>query len=397
MSKQLLPALLILIDKRFDINKHLKTNIALLTVAFLIVLSAVRSGTGRLSLAAIARALPSSGRAHSREKRLSRFLKNPKLDYRTMTTSLAPLLLAERKGLCPILIDQTKSGNAQSLVAAVPYAGRALPLSLYTFEYPLIEPNLNSQNQLEHIFLLDVEEALPVGLIPVWIGDRAYARSLLLAQNEKEGRLYIIRGRGDTVITYQGRRMKLRQLTAKPGIPIRYRDVLYHSVRKVRIDVVVYHNSAFEEPWHLLVPVTSRELLDEDQIVGLYRERMQIEQSFRDFKTHLGLRGLNLQVSVTARMGRLLLAFCLAYVLCVLLGEGPVGNEARKVFEIPRCKARHGTKRTLSSLTLAMHMLSHPDWFRRSLNYLLRLIRKAVQHKPLLPEIFCLIPSERDP
>jgi len=23
---------------------------------------------------------------------------------------------------------------------------------------------------------------------------------------------------------------------------------------------------------------------------GLYRERMQVEQSFRDFKTHLGLR-----------------------------------------------------------------------------------------------------------
>jgi hypothetical protein len=112
-----------------------------------------------------------------------------------MTTSLAPLLFRKR-GLCPILIDQTKSGNAQSLVAAVPYAGRALPLSLYTFEYPLSEANLKSQNQLEHIFLLDVEEALPVDLIPVWFGDRGYARYLLLEQSEKEGRLYILRGRG---------------------------------------------------------------------------------------------------------------------------------------------------------------------------------------------------------
>ena len=43
--------------------------------------------------------------------------------------------------------------------------------------------------------------------------------------------------------------------------------------------------------------------------------------------THLGLRGLDLQVSVTARMGRLLLAFCLAYVLSVLLGESPLGHE----------------------------------------------------------------------
>jgi hypothetical protein len=124
---------------------------------------------------------------------------------------------------------------------------------------------------------------------------------------------------------------------------------------------------------------------------------MQIEQSFRDFKTHLGLRGLNLQVSVTARMGRLLLAFCLAYVLSVLLGESQLGHEARKVFEIPRYIPRHGTKRTLSALTLAMHMLSHPDWIKRSIHYLLKLIRNAIQLKPLLPETLCMIPSQRAP
>jgi hypothetical protein len=64
-----------------------------------------------------------------------------------MSTALAPLILSARSGLCPILLDQTQSGNAQTLpdrqaglVAAVPYAGRALPLSLYTFAYPLSEP-----------------------------------------------------------------------------------------------------------------------------------------------------------------------------------------------------------------------------------------------------------------
>jgi len=60
--------------------------------------------------------------------------------------------------------------------------------------------------------------------------------------------------------------------------------------------------------------------------VELYRERMQIEQSFRDFKTHLGLRGLNLQIDIASRMGRLLLAFCLTWVLSVLLGESPLDN-----------------------------------------------------------------------
>lgn len=239
--------------------------------------------------------------------------------------------------------------------------------------------------------------ALPSELIGVWIGDRGYARSLLLLQSEKEGRLYIIRGRGDTIITCQGRRMKLKQLKTKLNQAIRYEDVLYHSNRQVRIDVIVYHNPAFTEPWYLLVPPTSRVLLNAEQIVELYRERMQIEQSFRDFKTHLGLRGMNLQVSVAARMGRLLLAFCLAYVLCLLLGDSLLGEDARQVFEIQRNRPRHGTKRTLSVLTLSMLMLSHPDWLKRSLRYLIQIIRNAIHNRALLPKSLCLIPHQRSP
>ena len=98
---------------------------------------------------------------------------------------------------CPVILDQTKSGSAQALLEAVPYAGRALPLGCYTFAYPLTEPALKSQNQLEHIFLLDTEISLPLGVIAVWIADRAYARSLLLQQSEQEQRPYIVISSGD--------------------------------------------------------------------------------------------------------------------------------------------------------------------------------------------------------
>jgi hypothetical protein len=83
-----------------------------------------------------------------------------------------------------VILDQTKSGSAQAILAAVPYAGRVLPLSCYTFAYPLTEPAIKSQNQLEHIFLLDTETSLPSGVMALWIADRAYARSLLLQQCE---------------------------------------------------------------------------------------------------------------------------------------------------------------------------------------------------------------------
>lgn len=105
-----------------------------------------------------------------------------------------------------------------------------------------------------------------------------------------------------------------------------------------------YYDPTYKEPWYLLVLVAYRSLLKTNLVVDLYRERMQIEQSFRDFKTHLGPRGLNLKIGIDPRMGRLLLAFCLAYILCVLLGESSLGEQARKTFELPRRTPRHGTR-----------------------------------------------------
>jgi hypothetical protein len=398
MDEELIRALSQLMETRFSgLTKPIRNNLVVLTFAFIVVLSAVRSGQGRLSLAALARALPTLGTAHAREKRLQRFLKNPRLDFRTVTGSLAAILLPPGKRFCPVILDQTKSGSAQAILAAVPYAGRVLPLACYTFAYPLTEPAIKSQNQLEHIFLLDTETSLPRGVMAIWIADRAYARSLLLQQSEQEQRPYIVRGRKETIITCQGRRMKLGHLHAPPRKALRYQNVLYHAHRKVPVDVIVYYDPTYREPWYLLVPMAFRNLLETDLVVDLYRERMQIEQSFRDFKTHLGLRGLNLQIDIAPRMGRLLLTFCLAYILCVLLGESSLGQQARKGFEIPRRTARHGTRRTLSALSIAMLILSHPKWVQRAIALLLKIICKASAQRSLLSTTQLYLPRALPP
>ena len=171
---------------------------------------------------------------------------------------------------------------------------------------------------------------------------------------------------------------------------------LYHAHRKVPMDVIVYDDPTYQEPWYLLVPVAYRNLLETELVVDLYRERMQIEQSFRDFKTHLGLRGLNLQIDIAPRMGRLLLTFCLAYILCVLLGESSLGQQARKGFEIPRHAARHGTRRTLSALSIAMLILSHPKWVERTIALLLKIIWKA-SRRPLLSVTRLYLPEALGP
>jgi len=347
--------------------RPVQKNLAVLTVAFLRVLGAVRSGHGQLSLAALFRVLPTPGTPHAREKRLHRFLHNPRLDPRSVTDGLARLIFGSRgRGLWPILFDQTKAGATQALFAGVPFQGRALPLAVYTFQYPWQEKTARSQNQLEEVFLADIETALPTRVRPVFIGDRGYARAALLRQSNRQGRLYIIRGRAGTRVEYQGRSCKLAELLGEDRRAIRYPRVLYQARERVPVDVVVYHDPEFQEPWWLLVPSQSSALLPVRTVVALYRERMQVEQSFRDFKTHLGLRGLRLKVNIAERTGRLLLAFTMAYCLALLLGVSREAEKARRDLEIPRRRPRHGSCRTLSVLYVALAMLSHPRWRERA-------------------------------
>ncbi|MBI1874640.1 MAG: hypothetical protein HYS05_12270, partial [Acidobacteria bacterium] len=78
------------------LRRTVQRNLAVLTVAFLRLLGAARSGHGRLSLGALFRVLPTAGTAHAREKRLRRFLENPRLDPRGVTGGLARVVFGER-------------------------------------------------------------------------------------------------------------------------------------------------------------------------------------------------------------------------------------------------------------------------------------------------------------
>lgn len=358
-----------------ELRGSVRKTLVVVCTALVAVMAGARSGAGRLSLAALYRGLPLPSRPHSRENRLRRFLDNPRLEGRAVSTGLGRLLGRRAgRGFCPVLFDQTTVGEVQLLVAAVPCEGRAVPLALYTFTYPWQEA-LPSQNRLEEVFLQDVAQSLPPGLVPVFVGDRGYSRAALLATCLREGRWVVLRGRAGTVIEWQGQRRKLGELPAPAGRPVRYADVRYHAHQRVPVDVIAVHEPAFAEPWYLLVPSWTRPHWTPTEVVTVYRRRMQIEQSFRDFQTHLGIRGLQLKVRVAERLGRLLLAFCLAYALLVFLGLTPAGQAARADLEVLRRQPRHGTRRTLSVLSIAMLMLTHAQHTQRALRALATLLR----------------------
>jgi hypothetical protein len=72
----------------------------------------------------------------------------------------------------------------------------------------------------------------------------------------------------------------------------------YQDTMQEPVEIVVFHDPDFQEPWFLLVPAGSEAQLPTAEVVALYRERMHIELTFRDWKTHLGVRGLRLEVDV---------------------------------------------------------------------------------------------------
>lgn len=391
---RLLPAL----DTAFpSLRRSVRKTLAVVCTGLVAVMAAARSGAGALSLAALYRMLPCPGRPHSRENRLRRFLDNPRLEGRAVSTGLARVLFCPGPvRRVPFLVDQTQAGTTQALVVAVPFEGRALPLAVWTFTYPWRE-TVPSQNTLEAWCLATVEAGLPRGVIPVWVGDRGFARARLLGDCRRAGRLFLLRGRGNTRVTVAGRAQKLGALPAPTATPVRYPHVLYHATQQVPVDVIAYHDPAFRDPWYLLAPADSAPLWTPQEIVACYRERMQIEQSFRDFKTHLGLRGLRLQVRIADRMGRLLWAFCLAYALLVLLGDTAVGQAARRDLEIPRRVPRHGTTRTQSALSIGRLMLAHPRHLTRAFHALGVLLLRVARGAALFPVALHSLPLSTGP
>lgn len=356
------------VDRFFGrLSRPVRTNLTVLVQAFVSLTAALRSGQGELTLAAVARAMPLGTTFKDRYKRLNRFLDNRLFDPHGLTEGLFAVLLGltALRTAIPVVLDQSTVGLAQLLLAGIPVAGRILPLALLTFTYADIQTRPErekSQNFIEHCFFLRLLEAAPAGVRLCFILDRGYARvsllRLLLAQPRAS---FILRARREVVIERPkgGRRTRcpLGSLRAPAGQPRRLAGIRYRGHHPVEVDLIIYYEAGHKEPWYLVVPPGSAAWLPTAEVVALYRRRMHIEQGFRDFKTHLGVRGLRLQVRVSERVQRLLMAFTLAYALVVVLGMSRLAEQARARLEDQRDTGRHGTARILSVRTVAALLL----------------------------------------
>jgi hypothetical protein len=363
-------------------------NIALVTHALITLFSGARGGNGWLSKAALARCLPLATGPKQREQRRYRFLDNARLTPEL----LIPLHVALACGTklrqrLPMILDQTTIRGIDTLLIGLVFEGRVLPIAFSCFMKQFIH---KSQNILEHSLILAAMSCFPVEFRPLLILDRGFARVALLIYLRQEGIPCLCRAKRNVMVYVNGKGRTLGRFKIKPGQLRRY-SVFYHSQKKEALDLIIYFGKGYKQPWYLLVP--SGTSLTAEQIVELYAKRMSIEQGFRDWKTHLGIRGLVFRGDNPApRLTRLLLAFSLSYLLCLSLGSTEQAQIVRAFVEIKRYKPRHGTTRTLSVLSIGILRLSLNKFSKQAYGELLKMISGLSRGKGVIQ--WCLSPPK---
>jgi len=378
----------LLLAYRGMIRVTILKNIALVTYALVTLYHGARGGNGWLSKAALARCLPLGIGPKEREQRLYRFLGN----LRLTSELLIPLHIALACGTklrerVPMILDQTTIRGIETLLIGLVFEGRVLPIAFSCFMKRLIH---KSQNILEHSLILAAMSCFPVEFRPLLILDRGYARVSLLAHLRQEGIPFLCRAKRSVMVYLNGKGQTLGRFKIKPGQLFRY-SVLYHSQKKEPLDLIIYFGKGYKDPWYLLVP--SATSLTAKEIVELYARRMSIEQGFRDWKTHLGVRGLIFYgVNPAPRLTRLLLAFSLSYLLCLALGSSEEAQVVRAFVEIRRREPRHGTTRTLSVLSIGILRLSLKRFSKQADRDLLKMLHRLSRGKGVIQ--WCLSPPK---
>ncbi len=378
----------LLLAYRGIIRVTILKNIALVTYALITLYHGARGGNGWLSKAALSRCLPLGTGPKEREQRLYRFLANIRLTPEV----LIPLHVALACGTklrerLPMILDQTTIRGIETLLIGIVFEGRVLPIAFSCFMKKFIH---KSQNILEHSLIVAAMSCFPAECCPLLILDRGYARVSLFIQLRQEGIPFLCRAKRSVMVYINGKGKTLGRFKVKPGQTRRY-TVLYHAQKKEPLDLIIYFGKGYKEPWFLMVP--SGMSLTSEEIVALYAKRMSIEQGFRDWKTHLGVRGLVFYGDNPApRLTRLLLAFSFSYLLCLALGSTETSEAVRVFLEIERHKPRHGTRRTLSVLSIGILRLSLARFSKQAYRDLLKIIHRLSRGRGLIQ--WCLSPPK---
>ena len=293
----------------------------------------------------IASKVPGHTKLESRVKQFGRWIQNDAISSQVYFLPFVEELLAGLAGLRTLVLvmDGSEVGRGcLTLLVSVLYQGRALPVA-----WVVVKGSKGHFPAQTHVALLQqVTALLPVEVEVVFLGDGEFDSITLQAAVEAEGDAYVCRTASNILVYHEDVWRPLRAIGVEKGACVMWSGVGFTQANYGPVQVIAWWEAAYAEPLYLVTNLASKE-----QACGWYRKRAHIETFFSDQKS----RGFQLHKSHLAdpaRLARLMIAACLAYLWLIYLGALAMRTDWRKVI--------HRTDRCdLSLFQLGIRLLDH--------------------------------------
>ena len=294
--------------------------------------------------------VPGAVHPDSRTKQFSRWINNEAIAFDLYFLPFIEPLLTKLAAIRPLALVMDGSAVARgcvTLMVSVLYGGRALPLAW------LVIAGAKGHFPAEtHVTLLrEVQAYLPADATVVLLGDGEFDSPELQAEATGYGWDYVCRTAKNILISADGEAwLSLADLGVTRGSRVFRKGVLFTQQAYGPVMVIAQWGRAYTEPIYLVSNLTRVQ-----EACDWYRKRAQIETFFSDQKS----RGFQLDrshVSEPARVTRLMLAACLAYLWVVYLG-----TLAHEEDWVPQIHRRHRCDLSLFQLGLRLldYFLNH--------------------------------------
>jgi Transposase DDE domain len=336
----------------------------------------------RLTMTDLSRSWPGATYSHAPLKAVDRLLRNGHVQQSIQPLSRAMaiwLLSCERPVLIVDWVDLQRDGRWCMLRAGLPTHGRTV--TVYERIYPIDQIN---GPQAQRSFLVDLAQIVPTGVRPIVVTDAGF-RSDWFRAVAAQGWDYVGRVRNNVKACkgseskwfscsdlYVGASRRAEELGTHQivqGQPWGCRLLRVRREHKGRHQLTRAgtpnrgtdarrHRKSAREPW-LLATSLSRAQYTPAQVVVMYGKRMQIEESFRDLKSHrYGMGFEDSQTRDSKRLSVLMLLNLLAGFATWLLSLAV----ARTVIEPDPLAARPSMRARYSNFRRAIEWLRMPAW-----------------------------------
>jgi hypothetical protein len=291
-------------------ERHLNTLVALICGI---------AGSQRSHLPAIADHAPSHGAdQESIIARFRRFLKNERQTATVWFLPVAQALLANlaHQPLLLVIDGSVVGRGCVCLMLSVVYHGRALPLC-----WVVVKGKKGHLPQQLHCELLSlVQDLIPAGTDVTLLGDGEFDGVEFQRALRGLKWKYVSRTAPNLLMEVEGQLFSIGTMAPARGEVLGVKAAWVTAEKYGPVSVLAVWEAKYDKPLYLLT-----NMADLKEALRLYRKRAHIETLFSDHKS----RGFHIHkshLSEPARLMRLLIASCLAYIWLVYLGVCALGD-----------------------------------------------------------------------